>query len=65
MDKSLLRFLKKSTAEDLQQMRYASSKLLQILAAQGKLCSIIIIRPKKKCWFQITWQKKKKKKIGR
>ncbi|XP_076444257.1 cytosolic carboxypeptidase 1-like [Babylonia areolata] len=37
IDKSLSRMGKKSTPEDLQQIRYASSKLLQILSAQDKL----------------------------
>lgn len=37
IDKSLGRLGKKSATEDIQQIRYASSKLLQILSAQDKL----------------------------
>ena len=35
IDKSLSRLTKKVAAEDLHQIRYASSKLLQILTSQG------------------------------
>ena len=39
IDKSLGRMGKKSAAEDLHQIRYAATKLLQILSAQGRFLS--------------------------
>lgn len=44
IDKSLARFSKKTASEDLAQIRYASSKLLQLLSAQDKLHKDLIMK---------------------
>lgn len=44
IDKSLTRLVKKQNTEDLQQIRYASSKLLQILSAQEKIHKDLVFK---------------------